>query len=223
MIKSATVAIGLFMLSPARASAEWQIKPFLGVTGGGGSTYTLTDAGNPPSVSFGVGAGWLGEVIGLEGDFGYGPSFFHEGLGQIDGSSVTTVTGNVVIAMPRHLTEYTLRLYLAGGAGMMRVNIEYHLDVERHLYSMPLYLVGGAGMMRVDIEGEFGGFALSERLPAMNLGGGATGFLTKRIGLNWDVRRFRSLGAIDERNSISPTGPEPFSFWRAIMAVAIRY
>jgi len=195
VIKSATVAIGLFMLSPARASAEWQIKPFLGVTGGGGSTYTLTDAGNPPSVSFGVGAGWLGEVIGLEGDFGYGPSFFHEGLGQIDGSSVTTVTGNVVIAMPRHLTEYTLRLYLAGGAGMMRVNIEY----------------------------QFGGLEVFETLPAIDVGGGATGFLTKRIGLNWDVRRFRSLRAIDERNSISPTGPEPFSFWRASMAVAIRY
>jgi len=183
------------MLSPAQASAEWQIKPFLGVTGGGGSTYVDTEAGNPTGFVLGANAAWLGEVVGFEGDFGYGPSFFHAGLGQIAGSSVTTLTGNIVIAVPRRLTEYTLRLYL----------------------------VGGAGMMRVDIEGEFGGFALSERLPAMNLGGGATGFLTKRIGLNWDVRRFRSLGAIDERNSISPTGPEPFSFWRAIMAVAIRY
>lgn len=189
------LALGLLALAPARARAEWQIKPFLGVTGGGSSTFLLTYPENPASVVFGANAGWLGEVVGFEGDVAYSPAFFHEGQkpGLISGSGVTTVTGNVIVAMPRRLTEYTLRLYF----------------------------VGGAGMIRASLEGQLGGLDISETLPAMDLGGGVTGFLTKRIGLNWDVRHFRSLESVDERDSSSPPGS--FSFWRATMAVAIRY
>jgi hypothetical protein len=187
--------MGMLALAQARAFAEWQIKPFVGVTGGGESTYSLTEPGNPRSVVFGANAGWLGEVVGFEGDFGHSPAFFHQGVdpGNIVGSGVTTVTGNAVIAVPRHLTTYTLRLYFVGGAGMMRVNVE-----------------SANGLLDS-----------SETLAAMDLGGGATGFLTKRIGLNWDVRRFRSLGSIDPRNTLGEPGP--FSFWRGVMSVAIRY
>ena len=189
------LALGLLALAPARASAEWQVKPFVGVTGGGESTYVVTDPGNPASVVFGANAGWLGDVLGFEGDFGLSPAVFHEGLvaGNIVGSRVTTVTGNAIIAMPRRLSEYTLRLYFVGGAGIMRVNI----------------------------EGAYQAIEITETLPAMDVGGGVTGFLTKRIGLNWDVRRFRSLRAIDALNAA--VEPTPFSFWRATMAVAIRY
>ena len=195
VLRFGVLALGLLALAPARVSAEWQIKPFLGVTGGGTSTFYLTDfTGNPKSVVFGANGTWLGEVIGFEGDFGYSPAFFHEGspVPLITGSGVATVTGNAVIAVPRHLTTYTLRLYFVGGAGIMRVNIESANGV----------------------------LDSSETLAAMDLGGGATGFLTKRIGLNWDVRHFRSLHAIDPRDSPEPA---PFSFWRATMAVAIRY
>lgn len=194
----------LVVFAPAKAMAEWQIKPFFGVTLGGTTTYVLTDpAGRGPSVILGGNTTLLGEIFGVEGDFSYAPGFFHSGIedpttanGQIISSGVTTLTGNVVIAMPRHLTEYSLRLYF----------------------------VGGAGMIRVSIDGANGGLVVTENLPGMDLGGGATGFLTKRIGLNWDVRRFRSFSAIDERNSLSPVGgPEPLSFWRASMSVAIRY
>ncbi len=55
----------------------------------------------------------------------------------------------------------------------------------------------------------------------MDIGGGVTGFLSKRIGLGWDVRYFRSLGTGEERGQ--SFGPEQLSFWRANMAVAIRY
>jgi hypothetical protein len=193
-MKIVVLALGLLALAPTQALAEWQIKPFLGVTGGGSSTFLVTYPQNPASVVFGANAGWLGEIVGFEGDVAYSPSFFHEGVnGVIGGSGVTTATGNVIVAMPRHLTEYTLRLYF----------------------------VGGAGIMRASLEGQLGGLEISETLPAMDLGGGVTGFLTKRIGLNWDVRHFRSLESVDERDSSSPPGS--FSFWRATMAVAIRY
>jgi hypothetical protein len=189
------LTLGWLALAPTQALAEWQVKPFLGVTGGGSSTFLLTNPENPASVVFGANGGWLGEIVGFEGDFGYSPAFFHEGAspGLITGSGVMTVTGNAVIAMPKHLTDYTLRLYFVGGAGMIHVNV----------------------------EGSSGGLVASETLAGMDLGGGATGFLTKRVGLNWDVRHFRSLAAIDLRNS--GTEPGRFSFWRVTMAVAIRY
>jgi hypothetical protein len=58
-------------------------------------------------------------------------------------------------------------------------------------------------------------------LPAMDVGGGLAGFLSKRIGLGWDVRYFHSIGTGKE--PFQSFGPEELSFWRANMAVAIRY
>ena len=54
----------------------------------------------------------------------------------------------------------------------------------------------------------------------LDFGGGATGFLTDRVGLNWDVRYFRSVGG--EEGTGLTFGKEQISFWRATMGVAIR-
>ena len=185
----------LLAAAPARASAEWQVRPFVGVGSGGGgdTTFLLADPAGSKAVVFGASTVLLGEVIGVEGDVGHAPGFFTPlSPDNIAGSSVTTLTGNLVLAMPRRLTDYTLRLYFVGGAGIMRANI----------------------------DGVSGGIVVTETLPAMDVGGGATGFLTKRVGLNWDVRHFRSLRAIDARDTIGE--PAPFSFWRLSMAIAIR-
>ena len=63
---------------------------------------------------------------------------------------------------------------------------------------------------------------VADTLPAVDLGGGATGFLSDRVGLSWDVRRFRSIGGRSEGRGVS-FGRQRLSFWRATMAVAIRY
>lgn len=107
-----------------------------------------------------------------------------------------TFTGNVVLALPRNLTQYTLRPYFVGGFGWMRVRAA---DT-------------GAGAV----------FTTSSSLPAYDLGGGVTGFLTDRVGLNWDLRWFNSLGKDDTR-TLTSTGTEELSFWRATMGVAVRY
>jgi len=59
-------------------------------------------------------------------------------------------------------------------------------------------------------------------LPTMDVGAGVTGFLTNRFGVNWDVRYFRSLGGKDQGIGVS-IGSEELSFWRAHMALAIRF
>ena len=51
-------------------------------------------------------------------------------------------------------------------------------------------------------------------------GAGVTGFLTKHLGVTWDVRYFRSIDRTIEAGQ--SVGSEHLSFWRASMALAIR-
>jgi hypothetical protein len=180
----------------AQASIEWQIRPFAGVTFGGGTTLLdLESAAGHPHVVTGIGGALLGDVVGIDADLGYAPGFFENGnLHLVSRSSVVTFTGNVVIGVPRHLTVYTLRPYVVGGFGLMHAHIDDLQDL----------------------------FPVRATLPAVDVGGGATGFLSNRIGLNWELRYFRSFnGSVDPR-AISLL-PEQLSFWRASMALVVRY
>jgi hypothetical protein len=109
-------------------------------------------------------------------------------------SSVTTLLGNIVVALPRHLDEYGLRPYFVEGAGLMRVRIDHQL-----------------GVLQVE-----------NTLPAVDIGGGVTGFLTDRLGVSWDVRHVRSIGGTAGGQGVS-FGREQLSFWRAYTALAVRY
>lgn len=190
------LAVLLVLLTPSVAGAEWQLKPFLGVVFGG-STTPLSDldaaVGDVHAV-YGFSAVLIGEVLGIEGDIGRAPALFMGDKGLVVESNAVTLTGNVIVAMPRRLTQYTLRPYFVGGAGMM------------HAYS----------------EGSFSLVLAQATLPGIDVGGGATGFLTPRVGVNWDVRRFWSVGGGSETAGIS-RGPQELSFWRATMALAIRF
>jgi hypothetical protein len=171
------------------ARAEWQIRPAVGFHFGQDSTLSLPDSsGSPSKFGIGVSGALIGDVFGIEADIARRTSFFPgSGNGNVLSSSVTTLTGNVTVAMPRHLVEYTLRPYFVGGAGLMAVRIDQVVNF----------------------------FDESANLTAIDWGGGVTGFLTNRIGLNWDVRRFRTIG--------EGSGPAQLSYWRANMALAIRY
>ena len=176
---------------PAPAAAEWQLRPFGGLTFGSDSTFVWPE--RKPNLAVGISGGLIGEVFGVEGDISYGSGFYNGDKNLVLGSSVTTLTGNVTIALPRSMTQYTLRPYFVGGAGLMRIHVEDKLS------ALPV----------------------SESLAAMDLGGGVTGFLSDRFGVNWDIRRFRTLkGNVVQGLSI---GPERLAFWRATMALAIRY
>jgi hypothetical protein len=185
----------LLLLRPAHMSAEWQIRPFLGVSFGVGTTLVdLDHAAGTPNVVVGVNGALLGNVIGVDVDFGRAPGFFQTGeQGLVQRSSVTTLIGNVVVAPPRHLTEYTLGPYFVFGAGLMRARSE---DFGKVL-------------------------SVANNLPAMDVGGGANGFLSNRVGLNWDVRYFWSVGGKELRGL--SFGPVELSFWRASMGLVIRY
>ena len=186
--------LALLLMAAPGSAAEWQLKPFVGVTYGGATTFVdFEHAAGHPNPAVGVSGMVLGDMFGVEVDFGRAPGFFQrENQQLVLDSSATTVTGNIVVALPRRLAEYSLRPYF----------------------------VGGAGFMAVRIDDALGNPFVSRSLQAMDLGGGVTGFLSPRIGVSWDVRYFRSIDRTFE--SGLSIGSEQLSFWRANMAVAIR-
>ena len=183
--------------TPARA-ADRQLRPFLGFTFDGSSTFvdlTGENAPSKPHITFGGNMAVLGEIFGVDVDAAYTPGFFEAGdTGLILKSSVTTVTGNVVVALPRRMTEYSLRLYFVGGGGIMRVREEDYFQL----------------------------FDIARTVPAVDLGVGALGFLTDRIGLSWELRRFQRVGGPTPLTGTT-IGQEQLSFWRAHMALVVRY
>jgi outer membrane protein with beta-barrel domain len=182
--------------SPAMAATEWQVRPFIGLTFGGGTT--LVDVGGAQGhgrtkLVTGLNGGFLGEIFGIDVDLAHAPGYFEVGhQSLVSSSSVTTFTGSVVVGVPKSRTVYTLRPYVLGGLGVM------HAEA-------------------VDFLG------LNPRMtrPAVNVGGGVTGFLSDRVGLNWDLRYFRSVGGdtVLQGDSLSQ---KRLSFWRANMALVVK-
>lgn len=190
--------VGAVLTASAARGADRQVRPFVGTTFAGSSTIidlNKADAPGDPHVTFGANMAVLGNVLGVDVDFGHTPGFFETGDSKLVlKSHVTTLTGNVVVALPRRLSEYSLRLYFVGGGGIM------HLDREDSLSAFPI----------------------SETAPAMDVGVGAIGFLTDRFGIGWEVRRFQRVGSPPPLTGLT-IGPEQLSFWRAHMALVIRF
>lgn len=197
-MRTGWLVMAVWLLMPQQAAAEWQVRPFIGFTFGGATTFVDPETAiGTRNVVIGASGGWLGEIFGLEADFGRSPGFFDVDRPPIDlvrTSAVTTLTGNVVIALPSRIAGYGLRPYFSGGFGLMHV----------------------------DVLGNAEAVTINRTLPALSLGGGVTGFVNERVGLNWDIRRLHTLRGEGETTGVS-VGREQLSFWRATMAVAVRY
>ena len=159
-------------LLPATAFAEWQFAPFAGLSFGGGTNIVFTEF--PKSHwTFGGSARLIGAgPLGVESLFIYIPGTFRFDdidplfLDSVQQSETITkshafaLMGNVVLTTPRDWNQYGLRPYVSGGLGLMQV---YHNEPE---------------------------VPARANLPAYNVGGGAVGLLSDRVGLRFDVRYF---------------------------------
>lgn len=190
---------GVVFASATAGAADRQIRPFFGATFGGATTFVDPEnASGTPNPAVGVGAVFLGEMFGAEVDVFDAPGFFETGDKELVRSShVTALTGNVIVAAPHRLTEYSLRPYF----------------------------VGGAGFMHVGTTTTFGVFDVSATIPTIDAGAGVVAFVTNRIGVAWDIRRFQSIGANPASGGLSfgEGGEQHLSYWRATMAAVIRY
>lgn len=188
------LALAVLWLPPSTAGAEWQVKPFVGIAFGGATTLSdLDQAVDSAHAVLGISGLRIGEIVGVEGDLSRTP-LFEGSLGNVLSGTVVSLTGNIVVALPRRLTQYTLRPYF----------------------------VGGGGLLRARSEGSFNVVFVEATLPAIDLGAGATGFLTRHVGVTWEARHFRSIGEHAGTSGIS-FGPEQLSYWRATAGIAIRF
>jgi hypothetical protein len=191
----------LVAIARGAAADERQLRGFIGATFGGGTN--IVDPADPiprgkANLILGGSGVFLGNMFGVEVDIGDVPGFFESDSSPLVlDSRVTTVTGNIVVAAPQRMTEYSLRPYIVGGGGLMRVRTLTSLNI----------------------------FDVSTFFPTLDVGAGVVGFLTNRAGVCWEIRRFQSVGhgTGGSTNGLSFGEKQQLSFWRATMAIAIRY
>jgi hypothetical protein len=198
MLRFRLMVLVTMLLAPRLASAQDLLFiPFLGFTfGGGSSLFADLEGGSGESASAVggsvalVGAG----VLGVEGDIGYVPGFFERGERQIvfPGSFVTSLTGSVMLTLPLGVTRESLRPYVVGGGGVIWAEAR---DVAAV-------------------------FPIRSTMPGIVMGGGAIGFLSNSVGVRFDLRYIRSLGAGDDR--IAGTGAR-VRFCRGSVGLVLKY
>ena len=157
----------------APASAEWHIVPLVGITFDANTNAAFAEpVPIPKHVNIGGAVALLGKgIFGVEG-----VTVFTTGFRGVDpavpspiqSSRVFALAGNAVLTTPRHLTEYSLRPYVSGGIGYMRMDL--------------VHVPGGEA------------FTLHENFPALNIGGGAVGFFTQHTGVRFDLRYYKRIG-----------------------------
>lgn len=195
-----------FAAAPAKASADWLFTPFLGMNWGG--TAGFNQAGTnfqdqfERKMNFGAQLSWMGAgALGFEVDFGYSPNFFENTAGSNDfafgNSNVTTLMANLKVGAPfGGQTGAGIRPYASGGMGIIKSRID------------------GAGDL----------FSVNSTNWGLNAGGGVAGFFSDNIGLQGDVRYFRSLKDTEANgNNNFDLGLGSFSFWRGTVGLVFRF
>ena len=182
--------------APARAQTDLLIIPFLGIKFGG---HTSIAIGEPTvgekKVTFGVSGTILSDkFLGVEGDIEQAPQFFGPGLAKtVSSSGVTTLTGNVIIAVPKAITRESLRPYIVSGVGLMHARVSTQagvLDTKSNLFGL-------------------------------DIGGGVIGLVSPRAGARFELRHFKNL--TNGASGAVTIGGTKLSFWRLTAGVVLRY
>lgn len=167
--------------SSARAG-EWHFTPTLGFTFAGKTTLNDAQLGTDKKhLNFGGIVSRFGDgIVGAEGVFVYTRHFFEFNgprdpadppLPVIARSYTMSLSGNLVLTVPKRWTEYFLRPYVSGGFGMLRaVSIDQPPSP------------GSESLLPV-----------TATMPGFTIGGGAIGFLSEGTGIRFDVRYHAGL------------------------------
>lgn len=165
-----TFAILFLLLAPnaALAQTDLLIVPFVGLKFGTDTSIALAEpTASAKKLTFGISAMILTDnFLGVEADLGQTPQFFGGGAQELITSSVeTTLMGNVILAVPKVITQESLRPYL----------------------------VGGVGLMHTRVSTTRGALDTNSNLLGLDIGGGAIGMLSPRAGARFELRRFKNV------------------------------
>ena len=181
---------------PARAQTDLLIIPFFGLKFGGQTSIAI---GEPTvgekKLTFGVSTTVLSDkFLGVEADIEQIPQFFGPGLQRtVSSSGVTTLTGNVIVALPKAITQESLRPYVVTGVGLMHAR----LSTQVSLLDTKSNLLG------------------------LDIGGGVIGFVSPRAGARFELRHFKNL--TDDATGAVTIGGTKLSFWRLTAGLVLRY
>ncbi len=147
------------------------------------------------NTAVGISAGWTSNGwLGAEADFSWAPQFFEQN-GFTTERQVTTFMANAVVSIPWGKRE-TFQPYVSGGLGLIRPTL-----------SEP----GGV-------------FSLTEKNKlGTDVGGGATIFFNRNVGIRGDVRYFHGLREQDSDANPFNLDLATFHFWRTSAGLAVRF
>jgi hypothetical protein len=189
--------LGVLLLTPASARADWLVTPFVGARIDAKTVLIdLDQASGTTKPIVGVSVGHLGlGVLGFEADLGYLPGFFDSSSrgGLVSSSRVAALTGQVLVAAPAAVMRDSLRPYLTVGAGVVHVGIA---DLRNLL-------------------------DVSENYGALSVGAGAIGRTGRKTSVRLDLRRMQTL--TEGSAPIVGTGTTRLSFWRASVGLSLHY
>jgi outer membrane protein W len=205
-----TWLLALATAGPARA--DWLLTPYIGgVFGGAANQFTFNDTDDEfeQRMNFGLSFGYYSKgIFGIEVDYSAAPNFFQftGGTNNFDlfdlDSSVQTLMGNVVLALPVGGADGPFRPYVTAGLGSIRTQLRSESDVFDELTSND---------------------------SGYNFGAGAHLLAAGRVGIRADVRYFRGFEAIDDEDPVDnplfeqPFANEVFNFWRGTIGVTFRF
>jgi hypothetical protein len=195
----------LVFATPTPSAAEWQFAPFVGYTFKGSTTLVDNESAvGKKHWHFGGAATWIGDSpFGVEALFSRTPGFFQNADVPcsintcITNSRSYTLMGNAVLSTPRRWNQYGLRPYVSGGFGLLHAS---QRDAQ-NILPIQLNLLG------------------------MNVGGGAVGFVSDRVGLRFDLRYFKKIHGPDEAELDPPVsiGPIQLRYWTTSIGVVFKY
>ena len=211
-MKKTTLFVALVLALAAPARADWLLTPYFGVVfGGAANQFSVADLDDEFEQRFNLGLSvgyYTRGVVGFEVDYSMAPNFFQftGGTGNFDlldlDSSVQTLMGNIVLALPVGGTDGPFRPYVSGGLGTIRTQLRSESDVFDELTSND---------------------------SGYNFGAGAHLLAKGRFGLRFDIRYFRGFEAIDDEDPVDnplfeqPFANEVFNFWRGTIGATFRF
>jgi len=200
------------LAAPARA--DWYLTPYIGAAFGGASNqFVFNDLDDEfeQRVNFGGSFGWRSKgIFGVEVDYNVAPNFFQftGGTNNFDlfdfDSSVQTLMGNVVIAIP-----------IGGSSGL-----GFHP-----------YLTAGLGTIRTQLRSDSDVFDdITSNDTGFNVGGGADFFFGRHFGLRADLRYVRGFESIDDEDPIEDNpffdqsiATDVFNYTRGTVGLTFRW
>ena len=187
MLRLVAACVVLLAFQPAPAAAEWLFSPMVGLTFKGATNIVDIElAAEKTHKNLGGAVSLLGNgIVGVEGILTWSPSFFKNDeapLESVDQGRAISLMGNVILTTPRQLTEYSLRPYFSGGAGLMSATVTL--------------IPASPGGPPLDLQ--------KLNAAGFNLGVGAIGFFTERTGVRFDFRYHSTFRRSADIPSVDP-------------------